>query len=329
MPQSPSPGEHAAQRLAGQQHGAVASRQLHDLGVPRELVRQRMRAQRWQRAHPGVYVLHTGPLPPLTRVWAALLYAGEVAVASHETAAWLHGLLDTPPDRVHVLVPHGHRHRPSRDGVQVRQSRHLAARRQGMPEPPRTRVEDTVLDLADRTRDAHRVVGLVLTACQRRLTTPARLRRRLGMRPRARWRVLIQELLTDAADGVASPLERRYRDDVERPHGLPSGERNRPGQDSVGSRLYRDVRYPRWRTVVELDGRAAHPDEGRDGDQLRDGELLADEDARTVRLGWVAVTGQTCRSALVVAGLLRRGGWTGELTPCGPACRAASPRRIA
>ena len=73
---------------------------------------------------------------------------------------------------------------------------------------------------------------------------------------------------------------------------------------------------------MELDGRAAHPDEWREHDDLRDADLLAAEDARTVRLGWVAVTARPCRSASVVARVLRRGGWTGHLVRCGPDCAA-------
>src|SRR5690348_8002 len=113
--------------LAACQGGVLSREQLRDLGVSREVVRQQLRARRWQRVLPGTYVTFTGPLPPLTRVWAGLVYAGTASMASHATAAWLHGLLDRPPERVDALVPHGHRYerRGSRPGVRVRQSRHF------------------------------------------------------------------------------------------------------------------------------------------------------------------------------------------------------------
>ena len=44
--------------------------------------------------HPGVYLTHTGPISPLARVWAAVLYGGNGAVASRSTALWLAGALD-------------------------------------------------------------------------------------------------------------------------------------------------------------------------------------------------------------------------------------------
>lgn len=117
--------------VAAGQGGVVSRQQLRDAGISREIVRQQLRARRWQRAFPGAYVLFTGPLPPVTRVWAALMYAGENAIASHRTAAWLDGLVDAPPDRVDALVPHGRRQRKrgSRPGVRVRQTRHLDQRR--------------------------------------------------------------------------------------------------------------------------------------------------------------------------------------------------------
>ena len=308
--------------LAASQGGVVSRAQMRALGVSREVVRQQMRHRRWQRALPGTYALFTGPMPPMSRVWAALLYAGDEAMACHGTAGWLHGLLPTLPQRIDVQVPHGHWHRGSRPGVRVRQSRHHAIRRHPALLPPRSRVEDTVLDLADEMTSPEPVIGLVLAACQQRKTTHNRLRDRLRARARARWRKLLKQVLSEVREGVASALERSYRRDVEVAHGLPRGQRNLadPGR---GRRRYRDVRYRRWRTVVELDGRAAHPEEWRERDDLRDGQLLADEDARTVRLGWIAVTARPCETAALVAKVLRRGGWSGAPRPCGPSCRAA------
>jgi hypothetical protein len=150
--------------LTGAQAGAVARRQLRRLGVSREVVRSHLRGRRWQRPLPGTYVVFTGLLPPLTRVWAAILYAGEEAVASHRSAGWLHTLVDDLPVRLDVRVPHGHRHRGSRPGVRVRQSRRYVERAQPGLLPPRTRLEDTVLDMADDTRRSDDVITLVLRA---------------------------------------------------------------------------------------------------------------------------------------------------------------------
>ena len=52
------------------------------------------------------------------------------------------------------------------------------------------------------------------------------MRRSLNQRPRVRWRDVLHEVLADIEDGVASPVELRYRRDVERRHHLPAGSRN-------------------------------------------------------------------------------------------------------
>jgi hypothetical protein len=307
--------------LARQQSGVVARRQLRELGVPRRVVRAELRGKRWQRPYPGTFVVFTGPVPPLTRVWAALAYAGRHAVASHETAAWLDQLRDDLPPTVEVCVPHGRRHRASRPGVRVRQSRHLDARRHPARTPPRTRVEDTVLDLTDARRGPDMVIDVVLAACQRRLTTAARLRDAAGRRKRMRWRALVADLLAEVVAGVQSALERRYRRDVERSHGLPRGRRNRV-EGERGRRRYRDVRYRRFRLLVELDGRAAHPDQWKERDDVRDNEVTEVEEARTLRYGWHAVAANPCETAAQVARVARSGGWAGRRRACGPDCTA-------
>ena len=162
------------------------------------------------------------------------------------------------------------------------------------PDAAGTRLEDTDLDLADETRSDDRAVTIVLRACQQRFTTATRLRDRARARSRLRWRALLKDLLADVETGVLSALERRYDRDVERGHGLPRGTRNR-GEGSGATRCYRDVRYLPWGVVVELDGRAAHPEEWRERDDLRDNALVEAEDTSTLRYGWVATTSPELR----------------------------------
>lgn len=181
-----------------------------------------------------------------------------------------------------------------------------------------------MLDLTDAARSQVAVVDLVLRACQRRLTTASRLALAARARKRLRWRRLLGEILAKVRQGVRSALESRYVSDVERPHGLPRGSRNQP-EGRAGRRRYRDVRYRRWRVVVELDGSAAHPPELRELDDLRDNELLVDERTQTLRYGWRSVTGRPCETAAQVARLSTANGWAGRLTSCGPGCSAIEP----
>ena len=302
---------------ADHQRGALSRAQALEGGLSPDQIRQRVRAGRWQLVHPGVYSTFTGPLPLLARVWAALLHAGPDAVASHRTAAKLQGLLDAEPAQLDVSVPWSHRVTPIA-GTRIHRSRHLGDRRHPVRNPPQTPVADTVLDLVEQANREDDVVGWLTRGCQRRLTTPARLREAADRRPRLRHRVLVTAVLADVADGVASPLEHHYRRDVESAHGLPDGSRN--GTIVLrGRRWYYDVRYGAWRLRVELEGLAHHPVESGWRDDIRDNAAVLDGDS-VLRYGWRAVVSDPCGTAVEVASALRERGWRGPPRACGPMC---------
>jgi predicted transcriptional regulator of viral defense system len=81
------------------------------LGLTDLQVRHLLRTGAWQRLHRGVY--RDGSAARTTRLEAvaAVAACGGAAVISHGTAGWLWGLLDRPPERVHVTVPRPCDHR--------------------------------------------------------------------------------------------------------------------------------------------------------------------------------------------------------------------------
>jgi hypothetical protein len=246
-----------------------------------------------------------------------VLRAGRDAVLSHETAAELVGLVDGRAPSVHVTVPADRR--VSRiPGAVVHLSGRTAAARHPTRLPPQTRVEETVLDLADGARTVDDALGWIARACGRRLTTPARLRAAMAGRAKQRWRAVLSAALCDVADGCHSTLELRYVRDVERAHGLPRGERQAVRRRR-GGRWYDDVHYREYRTRVELDGQAAHPADARFRDMRRDNAAVVDGDT-VLRYGWPDVTGDPCAGAVQVATVLRHQGWTGAPRPCWPGC---------
>ena len=245
----PTPLPPSLRAIVEAQAGAVLLDQVIAAGLTREHVRARLASGRWLRCHPRVYVTYDGPIQRSTRQWAALLYAGTDAVLSHRSAAELWGLLDAVAldEPVDVTVPTGRRviRQP---GLRVHRSRRIAALRHPSRMPPCTRVEETVLDLASGVDRVADVVGLVTCACQRRRTTPARLRAALEDRPTLRWRAQLRVLLSDIAEGAQSPLEVAYLRSVERPHGLPRSVRqaeppNR-SRSPVVRRVLREVPPP-------------------------------------------------------------------------------------
>ncbi|MEO7745693.1 MAG: hypothetical protein ABIV05_05645 [Actinomycetota bacterium] len=309
---------------AAVQDGVLARYQALDGGMSPDVLRQHVRAGRWRRVHPGVYVTFTGPLPFRTRVWAALLHAGPRALASHRTAGHLQGLVDEAPGVVDVSVPWDHRVAPQ-PGVRIHRRRHQDARRHPARSLPQTRVSDTVLDLVEQSAREDDVVGWLARGCQRRLCTPAHLLDAASRRPRLRHRRLVASVLADVGVGVHSPLERHYRRRVELAHGLPSATRNR-AQVLRGRRWYHDVRYGRWRLRVELEGLAHHPDAQAWRDDVRDNAAVLSGDT-VLRYGWRAVVGSPCGTANDVAGALRERGWLGTPRRCGPSCTFGATAR--
>jgi len=303
------------------QSGVVSRQQAQDAGFRDDTIDRRLRSGTWQRLHTGVYATFTGVLSREAKQWAAVLCAGPGAVLSHETAAELHRLVDKPISKIHVSVPAVRRPiRRKIRGVVIHRSRGLVAEWQPPWHLPRTSVEDTVLDLIAAARTFDDAYGWISAAVGRRLTTPELLGKALAARSRMRWRGWVTAALQDSAEGVHSPLERRYVHGVERAHGLPPAKRQ--ARRRHGSRTrYLDNLYEEYGLCVEVDGGAAHPAEGRWRDTRRDNVNLV-QGARTLRYGWPDVTEHRCRTAAEVAAALRRQGWTGTLRRCGPGCTA-------
>ena len=236
---------------------------------------------------------------------------------SHETAAEVHGLTDKHAAKIHVTVPTSRRpaqHKPIPGVVIHRSDQSLPAR---LPEwrLPRTRIEDTVLDLVAAARTFDDAYSWVSGAISEKLVTAPMLRTALAARSRIRWRSLLTEAIDDADSGVHFPLERRYARDVERAHGLPAAQRQ--ARRTIGGKThYKDNWYAEYGICVELDGAAYHGAEQIRRDKHRDNVNLAVDAAKTYRFTLVDVTEKACRSAAMVAASLRRYGWQGQPHLC-------------
>ncbi|WP_111256461.1 type IV toxin-antitoxin system AbiEi family antitoxin domain-containing protein [Jiangella anatolica] len=308
--------------LIAAQHGVVSRAQARAVGLTAARVRWLVGSGRWQRLHAHTYATFTGPLPFDAQVWAAILRVGAGAVASHRTAAYLHGACDDPGPVVHVTAPASRHVRTKIQGVRVHYAHRLALSRHPSATPPRTRVEDTVLDLVDVAPHPREAETWVSAACQRRLTTPERLADALGRREKIRWRPMVEAMLTDVASGAQSPLELQHLRRVERAHGLPTGCRQRR---VAGQRvIWIDVDYPPYRLRVELDGRVGHTGEGRFRDRHRDNRATVDGHA-TLRYGHADVFGDPCGVASEHVRVLTARGWTGTPLRCAPGCPCGNP----
>lgn len=323
--------ERLARTLASQS-GVISRRQVVDLGLEAHDLRRLVRRRDLTPLHPGVYLDHTGAPTWLQRAWAGVL-----ACASYDTRR----RLDTPraddlgaalagasamraadgPGRGEdsgaiVVAVARDRRVVAPTGITVVRTYDLADRVLWNVGPPRMKYDEAALDVALATLDELAAVGAIARAVQSRHTTAVRMQESLARRARAPRRVLLESVLADVARGTCSVLEHEYLTRVERPHGLPSGQRQvRVG--TVGGVVYRDIAL--GERLVELDGRLFH-----DTAEQRDRDFERDLDAAvagqgTVRLTWGQVVGRPCSTAAKLSAVFSRADWPAG-RPCGPAC---------
>lgn len=318
--------------LLSLQDGVIARRQVLGAGQTRTFVARKLRRREWVQVHPGVYINHTGPLTWRQRAWAGVLACwpaaldGRSALRAHEGPGRRGADCSSP---IEIVVAYG-RHPVQPDGVRVRSSRRFEDAVQANLSPPRLRYDAAVVDLADRAERELDAIAVLADACGARRTTAARLHGELSRLARVRRREWLAAILRDVAEGTCSVLEHGYLTRVERPHGLPRARRQVAAAAPTGRPMFRDVRYegerPRWRQIVELDGRLDHGSPlARDADLERDLDAALERE-HTIRVGYGQVYGRACSTAAKIGRLLQIRGWPGVATPC-PDCPIEPHRR--
>ena len=246
-------------RRMRQQHGLISRKQALAMGMTDSQINKRLRTGRWMRSARGVYRHAVWPSTPLSRLLAGCLACN--ALASHRSAAALHGIDGYKLDRVELLVPWGKK--PVLAGATVHRTTQIDLAkpvvRNGIP---CTAIDRTVLDLAsvvsrrrlDSTLDAVLRDGLlrpsdlyaVLVSHSRQgragcSAFRAALDERCGDDPvpLSAWSRMVADLLVDA--GLARPaMEYRICDE----HGTFVAQV--------------DLAYPGQRLAIELDSKRWH-----------------------------------------------------------------------
>ena len=266
--------------LAEMQHGLVATRQIRALGGDDQLVRRRVRSGRWERPATRVVRIAGAPRTPEQRLMCAVLQAGEGALASHRSAAWLWRLPGYAPG-TEILRPrsHGeraaHGHRPL-----VVLPDHLAEVR-GIPV---TSLPRTLFDLAGVESPARmtRLVDTVVGRSPAMLPALHRTLEELACRGRTGTTTMRLVLRERPIGSVTPPtgLERRF-EELCRRAGIVGLERQVDigGQSWLGRADYviRSVRLP-----IEVDSELHHTTVS---DRRRD----AARDAAMRAAGWADV----------------------------------------
>ncbi|MFK0251354.1 hypothetical protein ACIQUM_42210 [Amycolatopsis azurea] len=295
--------------LLEEQHGIINTRQLRAYGHSTADIEANLEAGRWQRVLPRVYATFTGELSRSAKIHAALKYGGGHAILSHRTAAEEWGLLPITEGPVEITVPYTFSAVSCPPLVIVHRSRALPHIAIGT-EPSRTRVTDTIVDLATSQRTPKMATSTVVDLVSRSKVSLKAMEDCVFLRPPFRYRPAIRHGLALVGGGLMSALEVEYKESVEDAHGLPQGSRQTPFEVK-GKILWEDVTYDSHGTpvTVRLDGRATHAiADVAFRDRERDNAAELADRARLV-YGWHDVRNSPCEVAAEVRTVLVREGW--------------------
>ena len=273
-------------RIARRQYGVVTWAQAVALGIDATTFNRRARREQWPRLHRGVYLVPGMQPNARSLISAALLAAGPTAVSTADTALYLHGVIDTAPSTVTLVVPH--KVRASRlDGVEVVRSRTLVAGdrvlvgRLACVVPPRAFLDAAVAhDLSDLRL-------MLIDARQRRVVEPAAVISRISSLPwqaPGRGRLLHAAVDVDAVGADSVLTDRVHRRLVTA--GLRPDPHPVPVQTRGGRRLHPDITFAARRTCIECDSVAHHSTQRAIDLDHRKTEAYAAARWTCIRIGW-------------------------------------------
>ncbi|MCC2594409.1 hypothetical protein LKO27_13450 [Tessaracoccus sp. OS52] len=284
------------------QGGMFTVAQASALGATHSVLARWRKERRWYRVGQDLWSVNENPTWD-GWAWGGVLLAGDGAALGGLAAAHLWGFAPEPE----VIDVWGAKKSRQRPGGRWRFRR---GKRLGLGEPAKVCREQAVLELCSEAQDEDEVVGHITTALANTPMTAGSLQGFASNTRTQPYRSLILDVLAEHRTGVHSPLERRYVHDVEKPHGLPAGQR----QQSHSAGTQTDVSYEEYLVLVELDGKAHHKGLVAHADMARDNrhELMG---LRTLRYGWKALL-SPCQVAREIGQALQRGGWTGSVSKC-------------
>ena len=247
-------------RRAAEQHGVVARDHIAAAGISDDALHRRTAAGALVRCRPRVFRAAGAPVTWRSDLLAAVLWAGDGALASHRSAAVLWQLDGWEPGALELTVP-GTRAPRGQKGVRVHRARGLdpgdCAEIDGIPV---TDVARTIIHLASFLRPAALASGLDSALVQGLTRADLVLDRldALGRRGR-RGAPLLVALLAARMDGQRAPTNRfeaRLESLLVRA-GLPTLERQ--CEIALDHRVVRpDLAYPELQIAIEADSYRWH-----------------------------------------------------------------------
>jgi very-short-patch-repair endonuclease len=282
--------------IAGAQRGLVTRGQLAALGFSAKAIEHRVQTGWLHHIHRGVFAVGSPVLQPLGAETAALLYAGDDAVLSHESAAAVWGLATHPSFIVITMIG---RHARRQPGLRIHEVKALDLRdvsiHHGLPVTSPAR---TLIDCAARGG----IDDLLNEARVRKLVTDDALEAAMSRCPGRAGIARLRARLA-AEQGPAfdrSRAERILRRMVEQ-GGLPW-----PRLNTYVLGFEVDAYWPEHRVILEVDGHDAHGHWAAFQRDRRRDQILTAAGYTVIRVTWHQLTGETLGVAVRVAQALAR-----------------------
>ncbi len=289
-------GERGLAAIAGAQRGLVHRRQLRELGITRGSYNHRLASGALRQVLPGVLSIVHPLLEPWAAETAAVLYAGDDTVISHDSAAALWGLAGSPSFVALTVIGRHVRIRPQ---LEIHHARTLDIRdvslRHGLPVTSPAR---TLIDCATSPRIDH----LLNEARVLRLVTDAEIHHSIARCPGRKGTGAMRALLEVERDSgfTRSEAERRLKRII----GASGLERPVFNTSIEGVRA--DAYWPRLKVVVEVDGYQAHGHWAAfQRDRARDRRLIA-AGLTVLRFTWHQLTEKPLQVVAEIARTLGR-----------------------
>ena len=282
--------------MAGAQRALVHLSQLRGLGITRGSYEHRVEAGALHRVFPTVLSL----VHPLLETWAAetaaLLYAGDNAVLSHETAAALWGLAATPSFVVITLI---NRHIKSQPEVRIHRVKTVDIRdlrhHQGFPVTSPAR---TLIDCATRAN----IDALLNEARALKLVKDGEIEAAMERCPRRTGVGAMRALLeVERESGYTQSKAERELKRIIRASGIEW-----PTFNTYLEGVRADAYWPQFGLVIEVDGYQSHGHWAAfQRDRARDRKLIA-AGYTVLRFTWHQLTLKRLQVVAEVARTLAR-----------------------
>ena len=302
--------------LAEQQAGLVARSQALALGITPSHLRAEIEAERWLPAGRHSLVVRAPQPSDQADWWLAVLECAPQAARGRGPRAALGGVtalraagLDgvAGDGLLHVCAPKSSHPVSTASGVRLHETRRWSDEDVFASGIPRTRPEIAAVQAALWARTDREAALLLVVPVQQRLTTVEAVADALDRIQRDKRRSLLRAVLREIADGVQSLNELDFAAMCRR-RGLPEPDRQ-VVVTHPGGRSYLDVRWRRWRVVVEIDGIGhLQPDRWVE-DSARHNEIALTGDL-VLRVPSLGLRLDPARQLDIVERALRKAGWS-------------------